>query len=121
VVGVADVAYVARETPMTVYSNVHFALEPLRDAAAAASPGRRGPRVMVVGGAEVGKSWLCRTLANYAARVGRKPLLVDLDVNRGGVAVPGAMGVVCLQHPRPLYESLASLAPYVRSRLCPCP
>jgi polyribonucleotide 5'-hydroxyl-kinase len=92
---------------MTVYANLHFALEPLRSA-------RRGPRVMVVGAPDTGKSWLSRMLANYAVRVGHRPLLVDLDISRGCMAVPGTMGAVCLQQPTPLHLSTSALAPYVR-------
>lgn len=37
-----------------------------------------GPITMVVGPTDVGKSTLCRLLLNYACRIGRKPLYVDL-------------------------------------------
>jgi ATPase subunit of ABC transporter with duplicated ATPase domains len=42
----------------------------------------RGPRVLVVGPTDVGKSTLCRLLVNYAVRSGHTPLLVDLDVGQ---------------------------------------
>ena len=37
-----------------------------------------GPVTMVVGPTDVGKSTLCRLLLNYAVRIGRRPLYVDL-------------------------------------------
>jgi len=37
---------------------------------------------MVVGPMDVGKSTLCKMLVNYAARQGRAPALVDLDVGQ---------------------------------------
>ena len=37
---------------------------------------------MVVGPTDVGKSTLTRLLCNYAARLGRAPLFVDLDVGQ---------------------------------------
>lgn len=38
-----------------------------------------GPRVLVVGPADSGKSSLCAILTAYAVRVGRAPVFVDLD------------------------------------------
>ena len=37
-----------------------------------------GPITMVVGPMDVGKSTLSRLLLNYAVRIGRRPLYVDL-------------------------------------------
>ena len=52
--------------------------------------GQRGPRVMVVGPANVGKSTLAKILSSYAARTGRRPLYIDLDV--GEVRCSGCGG-----------------------------
>lgn len=35
-----------------------------------------------MGPTDVGKSTVCRMLVNYAARLGRAPVLVDLDVGQ---------------------------------------
>ena len=35
-----------------------------------------------VGPTDVGKSTVCRLLLNYAVRLGRKPIYVDLDVGQ---------------------------------------
>ena len=37
---------------------------------------------MVVGPTDVGKSTLCKMLVNYASRLGRAAILVDLDVGQ---------------------------------------
>lgn len=47
---------------------------------------------MVTGLPDVGKSTLCRMLVNWAARLGRTPILVDLDVGQNQVSVPGTIG-----------------------------
>ena len=52
----------------------------------------RGPRVMVVGPSDSGKSTLAATLLGYAARLGREPTFVDLDPALGDCgAPPGAV------------------------------
>eukprot|EP00633_Aureoumbra_lagunensis_P004420 CAMPEP_0197319060 /NCGR_PEP_ID=MMETSP0891-20130614/53291_1 /TAXON_ID=44058 ORGANISM="Aureoumbra lagunensis, Strain CCMP1510" /NCGR_SAMPLE_ID=MMETSP0891 /ASSEMBLY_ACC=CAM_ASM_000534 /LENGTH=223 /DNA_ID=CAMNT_0042809797 /DNA_START=74 /DNA_END=743 /DNA_ORIENTATION=- len=48
----------------------------------------RGPRILVCGGEDSGKSTLCRTLAVYAARAGREPMYIDLDPNLNDSGVP---------------------------------
>ena len=40
--------------------------------------------MLVVGPTDVGKSTLCRMLSNYAVRLGRSPILADLDVGQVG-------------------------------------
>ena len=37
---------------------------------------------MVVGPTDVGKSTLCHLLLNYAVRMGRRPVYVDLDIGQ---------------------------------------
>ena len=78
--GKTEVAYIAKDTPMTMYVNTHGALEQMRQKAD--TDGGRGPRVMVVGPTDVGKSTLCKILLNYAVRVNRAPIFVDLDVGQ---------------------------------------
>lgn len=79
--GKTDVSYVARETPMIMYLNCHAALEQLRKTAETNE--KKGPITMVVGPCDVGKSTVCRILLNYAVRMGRRPIYVDLDVGQG--------------------------------------
>lgn len=73
-------AYVGKETPMNAYMNVHGMLEEMRDMAERTD--KQGPRVMIVGPTDTGKSSLSRILASYAARLGRTPTVVDLDVGQ---------------------------------------
>ncbi|KAH9284361.1 Polyribonucleotide 5'-hydroxyl-kinase Clp1 [Echinococcus granulosus] len=63
---------------LQVYVNIHANLQEARKKAT--EDQSRGPRVLVCGPENVGKSVLCRTLANYAARRGSKPILVDVNV-----------------------------------------
>ena len=52
-----------------------------------------GPRVMVVGPPNSGKSSLVRLLCSYGVRMSRTPLYVDLDVGAGDAAMPGCVVV----------------------------
>lgn len=103
VTGTCESEYVAEETPVAEYLNVHLALEDLRAEAAArlvgstaAAPSDGGPRVLVVGPDDAGKTSLVRTLAAYAQRAGRTPLLVNLDPHEGMLALPGSVSAAVL-------------------------
>ena len=94
VTGTPESAYISNDTPMLSYLNVHAALEQHREAATAAAAGNppapaaaaaaaaagrnpqagNGPRVIICGPPDVGKSTLARLLVNYAARAGRRPM-----------------------------------------------
>ncbi|KAK2704060.1 hypothetical protein QYM36_017634 [Artemia franciscana] len=95
--GKPEAAYIAKETPMVIYLNTHAVLEQLRRKAEAEEG--RGPIVMVVGPADVGKSTLCRMMLNWGVRMGRKPLFVDLDVGQGNISIPGTIGAVMVERP----------------------
>ena len=92
--GRAAIDYVADETPVASYANLHFALDELRSAAAAANT--LGPRVLVVGPAHAGKTSLVQLLAAYAGRAGHVPVVVDTDPAEGRLALPGALAAVAL-------------------------
>ena len=51
---------------------------------------------MVVGPLDSGKSTVSQILAAYAVRLDRSPILVDLDVSKGTLAVPGTLGAASL-------------------------
>ncbi|WEW60913.1 Cleavage polyadenylation factor subunit clp1 [Emydomyces testavorans] len=87
--GGCQVEYTAEETPMAEYANVHFALEAMRQEATAA--GREGPRVLILGPENAGKTSLVKILTGYATKVGRQPLVVNLDPSEGMLSVPGAL------------------------------
>jgi len=92
-----EIAYVAKETPMIMYLNAHGALETMRRSAEV--DGNRGPVVLVVGPQDAGKTTVCRLLVNYAVRLGRRPIYVDLDVGQGSISVPGTIGAMLIERP----------------------
>jgi polyribonucleotide 5'-hydroxyl-kinase len=108
---VAQVAYVSDSTPMVSYLNTHIALEHRRDQAAETKSS--GPRVVVVGPHDVGKSTISQMLVNWAVRRQRRPLYVDLDVGQGALAVPGVLGAALLDRPMDVTEGLATTTPLV--------
>ena len=87
--------YDSDSTPMISYVNTHAQLEAIRDIALA--NGDRGPRVIVVGPKDHGKSTTCKILASYAARLDRTPIFVDLDVGQGSLSIPGCICAVPLE------------------------
>ncbi|GFR40680.1 hypothetical protein Agub_g1271, partial [Astrephomene gubernaculifera] len=100
--GEPAVMYVAEETPMPAYLNVHQVLNQRRQEAQRAthgSPACRGPVVAVVGPTDSGKSTLCRMLGNWAVRSGWQPAFVDLDVGQGTITAPGCLSAVPLEQP----------------------
>ena len=75
--------------------NTHVQLEARRDAAF--SSGEDGPKVLIVGPTDHGKSTTARLLAAYATRLDRNPIFVDLDVGQGSIAIPGCISAVPLE------------------------
>ncbi|KAJ2805057.1 Cleavage polyadenylation factor subunit clp1 [Coemansia guatemalensis] len=108
VTGECASAYVAEETAMDAYINVHVALQQQR--AAAHTSNGSGPRVMVVGPEDCGKTALARILVSYAARQGERPLFVDLDPRGASVAVPGTVAVAAVGHPVDIEAGFMGLA-----------
>lgn len=108
-----DIVYVSEETDANVaYVNTHAQLEAMRDEALgsllpATNPQQgmlsdkndgendtdnvEGPRVLLVGPADCGKSSLARVLSSYAVKLGRTPLVVDLDASQNMLSVPGTL------------------------------
>lgn len=109
--GRKNISYIAKETPMMFYLNCHACLEQLRMKAEA--EGGRGPVTIVVGPADVGKSTVTRILLNYAVRMGRRPIYVDLDVGQGQVSVPGTIGAVLVERPASVDDGFSQQAPLV--------
>lgn len=84
--GSFKVEYVGRETSMQYHLNVHLALDQIRQSSMRAVS--NGPRVLILGPSDSGKTTLAKTLANYSSKlaVAREqaafaPIYVDLDTN----------------------------------------
>jgi polyribonucleotide 5'-hydroxyl-kinase len=95
VTGSCQVDYIAEETPMISYANTHFALEALRDHAAESNT--LGPRVLVVGSENAGKTSLVKLLAAYANRSGRTPVVTNLDPKEGLLTIPGTISAAAFE------------------------
>lgn len=94
VLGECQVEYIAEETPMISYANLHFALERLREEAFAHS--KDGPRVLVLGPENAGKTSLVKLLSAYATRSGRQPVAVNLDTKESMLSIPGSLSATTL-------------------------
>lgn len=77
---------------MVSYVNVHFALERLRQEASVNR--REGPRVVVVGPDNAGKTSLVKILTGYTTKIGRKPVVINLDCREGMLSIPGSLTAV---------------------------
>ncbi|KRY66456.1 Protein CLP1 -like protein, partial [Trichinella pseudospiralis] len=113
VTGPAEGLYVATHTPMVVYLNTHAAIDYMRQNADRKNI--RGPRIMVVGPTDVGKSTYCRILLNYAVRMGRTPTFVDLDVGQGQISVPGTLSALYIEKSADPIEGFDKRMPIVYS------
>ncbi|KAJ4301664.1 Cleavage polyadenylation factor subunit clp1 [Kalmusia sp. IMI 367209] len=91
--GEVESEYVAEETQMMSCANAHFALEALRDRSVQTQTREAGPRILVVGPENAGKTSLVKTLTAYAVKSGRQPMVVNLDPRQGMLSVPGSLTV----------------------------
>ena len=74
---------------MVSYTNLHFALENLRNKAV--TNGHEGPRVLVLGPDNAGKTSLVKLLTALATRAGRQPVTCNLDPKEGMLSIPGTL------------------------------
>ncbi|KAJ1693177.1 hypothetical protein LUZ63_009875 [Rhynchospora breviuscula] len=89
-------------TPMMSYVNVHAILDARRSRAKASQSTLltlQGPRVIVVGPTDSGKSTLCRMLLSWAAKWGWKPTYVDLDIGQGSNSLSASIGATPVEIP----------------------
>lgn len=103
--------YESNETPMQQYLNVHHALA--KERALALQGGQTGPRIMVVGPTDSGKSSLCRLLTNYAVRSSIQPVVIDLDLGQGALTPPGTLSATVCETPVDIEDGFAVEAPLV--------
>ncbi|KAJ3692009.1 hypothetical protein LUZ60_012359 [Juncus effusus] len=115
--GFSEAEYVADETPMVSYVNVHAILDGRRARAKNSQDGdsdaSQGPRVMVVGPTDSGKSSLSRMLLSWAAKRGWKPTFVDLDIGQGSITLPGAVSATPVEMPVDVVEGIPLEMPLV--------
>ncbi|XP_010535921.1 PREDICTED: protein CLP1 homolog isoform X2 [Tarenaya hassleriana] len=101
--GPTETDYTADETPMVSYVNVHAILDARRrrakDSSSNDSESSQGPRVIVVGPTDSGKSTLAKMLLSWAAKRGSKPTFVDLDVGQGSITIPGCIAASPIEMP----------------------
>ncbi|CAL1276647.1 unnamed protein product [Larinioides sclopetarius] len=69
--------------------------------------------VLVTGPSDVGKTTLCRILLNYAVRLNRRPVLVDLDVEMSSISIPGTIAALPVERVADVEEGFSSTAPLV--------
>lgn len=77
------VEYISEETVMESYLNLHFILESIRI--------EEGPRVLILGGPNSGKTSLSKILSLYAVKMNSTPILVNLNPRDGVFALPGSL------------------------------
>ena len=67
--------YISSDLVLNVVNDYYFVMKYVVNV-------KRQTLLSQVGPTDVGKSTVCRLLLNYAVRLGRKPIYVDLDVGQ---------------------------------------
>jgi polyribonucleotide 5'-hydroxyl-kinase len=118
--GSAAVSYVAEDTPMMSYANLHFTLEKLRQQSEDSQS--QGPRILLLGSEDAGKTSLTKILTGYAVRQGRKPIVIGLDpkqvtppstrlltrIIQSMLSVPGTLTAACISTTLDVEEGFGS-------------
>ncbi|CAH8385102.1 unnamed protein product [Eruca vesicaria subsp. sativa] len=58
-----------------------------------------GPRVIIVGDIDSGKSTLAKMLLSWAAKDGCKPTFVDLNIGQSSITIPGTIAATSVEMP----------------------
>lgn len=87
--------YTTEDTPhMTMAINLHFALEKMRNEAEQKPKDVAGPRVLIAGPPNSGKTSLAKILLAYATKCDRKPIYISLDPTSVNLGPPGGVHAV---------------------------
>lgn len=66
----------------------------------------KGPRVIIVGDTDSGKSTLAKMLLSWAANDGCKPTFVDLNIGQSSITIPGTIAATSVETPMDPVEGL---------------
>ncbi|KNE71736.1 hypothetical protein AMAG_16042 [Allomyces macrogynus ATCC 38327] len=95
--------HAVRDCNVTALANLNLRLDKLRSLAAKSvgqgATADIGPRIMVVGPRDSGKTTILKTLANYAVKGDWTPLFVDLNPDNPSVSISGTMAAMPVTHP----------------------
>ncbi|KNE59687.1 hypothetical protein AMAG_05150 [Allomyces macrogynus ATCC 38327] len=95
--------HAVRDCNVTALANLSMRLDKLRSHAAKSvgqgATADVGPRIMVVGPRDSGKTTILKTLANYAVKGDWTPLFVDLNPDNPIVSISGTMAAMPVTHP----------------------
>ena len=84
---------------MFEYINVHSAFNQMRNEAL--KKRQVGPTILVTGKRESGKTTLCRLFTNYSLKLGWRPILIDLDLNKNEIAPAGCIAAATVDDTLP--------------------
>jgi hypothetical protein len=90
--------YKTEDTPMYEYLMAHHIINEKRKEALKTNT--IGPKVMITGTRESGKTSLCNIFINYAIKLGWNPTYVDLDLSND-IFTPGTISAVTVDFPIP--------------------
>ena len=113
--------YTSSESPMNSYINTHSALQQLRKKASdtVRVPGvyaSQGPRALIVGPNDSGKSTLAKILCNYAVRSLHQPIFIDLDPSNNQISIPGSICATVID--QPIDITIADQSLQIKQPLC---
>ncbi|XP_010445668.1 PREDICTED: protein CLP1 homolog 5-like [Camelina sativa] len=100
--GITENEYTSCETPMMSYLREHNSLQVERHRSTSStrdSVSSQGPRVIIVGDTDSGKSTLAKMLLNWAAKDGWKPTFVDLNIGQSSITMPGTVSATLIEMP----------------------
>ncbi|CAN6839729.1 unnamed protein product [Brassica oleracea] len=107
--GVTETDNTSVETPMVSYLSVHNSLQVQRHRVTSSTRdyvSSQGPRVIIVGDTDSGKSTLAKMLLSWAAKDGCKPTFVDLNIGQSSITIPGTIAATSVEMPVDPVEGL---------------